>query len=422
MAGEWAQATFQYDPVGLSHTFSFVMDKIENFLLLSGWERPTWDGGMFGPGTVGTPSTPGSGDGRYFIRADRATQDRWRYTGDLITQHGGIFVWYNVDAGVDQGNGYEPNLEGSTDPGESGPQIVFQSFLENVTTDGVQLRTPDHDVTISGISRFGSIRVLLDNLAVNNWLLYGGEDGLYLEAGRDALNANLGHGAIMVFGEIPEFNATRDVARQWTAQGLVCDMRGPCRFTEDRNDRFVTNDGTNKNFTASLQPYTPRGTSSIDSLSGNVFDERPYYIGCRDNFLSATAQGATTQAAEIAALSGNLLSTKYAASFGLINTPKNDRIRISPLFMIQEILHINSGVTSASANNNLASSTNAVPMIDVRTYRQIFRFVGADHTLIPFLSVVDSVSGATYRVARIDDNGRFSQFGIEVPSTTLTLP
>lgn len=425
MAGEWNQASFQYDPVGLSHTFAFIMDKIESFLAQSGYERPTWDGGAPGAGTVGTPSTPGSGDGRYFVRSDRATQDRWRFTGDLVTQHCGIFVWYNVDAGVDQGNGYEPNLGDTADADESGPQIVIQTFLENTTANGVQILSPDHDARDAGppvVHRMGSMRILIDNLAVNNWLLYGGEDGLYVEAGRDSLNASLGHGAVMVFGEIPEFNATRDVARQWTTQGLVCDMRGLCRFTEDRDDRFVANDGTDKNFTASLQPFSARGTSSIDSLSGNVTDHRPYYIGCRDNFLSATPQGSTTLGSPIFSGSSSSLSTKYAASLGLLNTPKNDRIRISPLFMVQQALHTHAGTSTNSASNNVAAASNALPTIDVRTLRQIFRFVGADHTLIPFLSVVDSVSGATYRIARFDDNGRFSQFGIEVPNVTLTLP
>jgi len=418
MAAEWNSATFQFDPVGQSHTFLFIMDKIENFLTMSGWERPTWDGGMFGPGTEGGPDAAAT-DVRHFIRADRATQGRWRYTGDLITQHGGIVVWYHADPTAGP---YGPNLGGSTDADESGPQIVIQTFLENTTPDGVQIYTPDHDIETAGIHRFGSIRVLIDTLAVNNWLLYGGEDGLYLEAGRDSLNASLGHGAIMTHGEIPEFNATRDLADKWSAQGLVCDMRGNCRFTEDRNDRMVTNDGTDKNFTASLQPYVPRGTSSIDSLSGNVFDERPYYIGCRDNFLSSTGTGAASLSAEVAGASGNGVSTKFAASFGLINTPKNDRIRISPLFMIQEIAHINAGVSSVASSNNVIAVTNALPMIDVRTYRQVFRFVGADHTLIPFLSVVDSVSGATYRIGRFDDNGRFSQFGIEVPTSIIVLP
>lgn len=92
------------------------------------------------------------------------------------------------------------------------------------------------------------------------------------------------------------------------------------------------------------------------------------------------------------------------------------------MFMVQQVFHIQTGVNSASASNNVAASLNACPYIDVRTMRQIFRFTGADHTLIPFLSVVDSVSGGTFRIGRMDDNGRFSQFGIEVPTSIITLP
>lgn len=422
MAGEWNSATFQYDPVGLGHTFSTIMGKLESALTQSGWERPTWDGGASGPGTIGTPSTPGSGDARYFIRTDRNTQDRWRFTGDLLTQHGGILVWYHPDPSVDAGNGYEPNLGGPNDAEESGPQIVIQAFLENTAATGVQRLSLDHAENNSGVHRFGSIRLRLDNLAVNNWLVYVGEDGLYLEAGRDTFKTNLGHGMVMCHDSINELNGTRDEAVQWTTQGLIADFFGRCRFTEDRNDRFVTNDGTNKNFTASLQPYAVRGTASIDSLSGNVFDDRAYYIGARDNFMSQGYGGTTIGSNSEFTISGTSVSSKYAATFGLINTPKNDRIRVSPLFMVQQAGHVNAGITSTSSSNNVAPTTNSIQLLDIRTMRQVLRFVAADHTLIPFLNVVDSVSGTTYRIARMDDDGRFSQFGVDVPATQLTLP
>lgn len=398
------------------------MDKLENALIQSGYERPTWDGGVFGPGTIGTPSTPGSGDARYFIRSDRNTQDRWQYKGDLLTQHGGILIWYNVDAGVDQGNGYEPNLGFTSDAEESGPQIVVQVFLENTAANGVQRITLDHAENNATIHRFGSLRLRLDNLAVNNWLIFVGEDGLYLEAGRDTFKTNLGHGAIMAFDSINELNGTRDEAVQWTTQGLVCDFFGECRFTEDRNLRFVLNDGTNKNVTAGLQPYTVRGTASIDSLSGNVFDDREYYIGARDNFLSQGYGATTISVTSEFSSSSSGVSSRYAASFGLLNTPKNDRIRVSPLFMVQQAAHINAGVSTSLASNNVASVTSSAQLIDVRTMRQVLRFAAADATLIPFLNVIDSVSGTTYRIARMDDNGRFSQFGVEVPAIQITLP
>jgi hypothetical protein len=421
MAGEWASATFQYDPPGQSHTFTYVMDKLENALVMSGWGRPSWDGGAFGPGTVGTPSTPASGDARYFIRTDRATQGRWRFTGDLLTQHGGILVWYNADAGVDQGNGYEPNLGGPSNAGFSGPMIVIQTFLENSAGTGAQVLTPDHFEQANGETRTGSVRIQLDNLAVNNYLVYVGEDGLYIESGRDSRYNNLGHGAVMTFGVIPELHGTRDEAVQWTAQGLVADFSGRCRFSDDRDRRFVTNDGTDKNFTAALAPLSPRGTSDIDTTSTLVEDQRPYYIGARDNYLSA-GYGSSSATGQDMGTSGAGHGWLYASTFGLINTPKDDRIRLSPLFMIQQIFHQNAGVNSSSASNNVAAAGNALSLLDVRVLRQVFRFAAADYTLIPAVNVVDSVSGATYRIVRMEDDGRFSTFGVEVPSTVLTLP
>jgi len=418
LSAEWNSATFQYDPVGLSHTFVFVMDKLENALIQSGWERPSWDGGAFGPGTAGGPDAAAT-DVRHFIRADRNTQDRWQYKGDLLTQHGGIVIWYHADPTAAP---YGPNLGGPSNAGESGPQIVVQAFLENSAASGVQRYTLDHAEDNSTVHRFGSLRLRLDNLAVNNWLVYVGEDGLYLEAGRDTFKTNLGHGAIMCFDSINELNGTRDEAVQWTTQGLVCDFFGQCRFTEDRNVRFVLNDGTNKNTTAALQPYTVRGTASIDSLSGTVFDDRAYYIGARDNFLSHGYGGVSVGSNSEFSSSGGGVSSRYAASFGLINTPKNDRIRVSPLFMVQQSTHINVGVLSSVASNNVTPTANTLQLLDVRTMRQVLRYAAADATLIPFLNVVDSVSGTTYRIARMDDAGRFSQFGVEVPAVQITLP
>lgn len=114
MPGEYNRATFQFDPVGLGHTFDHVMDKIESFLLQSGWERPSWDTGALTV-TLNTGAGPGFGtkasnESRFFRRTDRFTQDRWRFTGDAITLHGGIVVSYDSSATV-----------GS----ETGPQIVI---------------------------------------------------------------------------------------------------------------------------------------------------------------------------------------------------------------------------------------------------------------------------------------------------------
>lgn len=420
MAGEWAQATFQYDAPGLGHTFSFIMDKIENFLLQTGWERPTWDGGTFGPGTFGY-STSGSADVRHFIRTDRNTQLRWRYTGDLAVQNGGIVVWYNADPTAGP---YGPNLGGTGSAGETGPQIVVQSFLENTAQNGAQVYTPDHVGALSGGDRrWGSIRLRLDNLSVNNWLIYGGEDGLYFEVGRDGVQTNLGHGILATFAEFTELNGTRGEAVQWTAQGLPCDLFGRCRFSENRAQRFVTNDGTNKNFTASLQPYSPRGTADLDSTAVLIQDQRPYYIGARDNIFSIAYGRPPGVTAADAATSSSGQSVEFACSMGLINTPKNGRVRISPMVMLQAIQHAECGASNVSTSlNNIAGDDNALPLIDIRDLRKVNRWAAMDYTLLPFVNVTDGVSGQTYRVFRMDDDGRFSQGGIEVPATTLTLP
>jgi len=401
---QWNRATFQYDPVGQSHTFDFILDKLESALTQSGWERPSWDGG-------GLTQTLSSDDGvsaesRYFIRSDRNTQERWRFTGDNLLQHGGIVISYEPDA---SGAGVE-----------SGPQIIIQSFVENTAATGVQVSTQDE---ISGSApdfRFGSIRISIDNFTVNNYLVYVGEDGLYIESGANGLNVNLGHGAVMTFGAIPELHGTRDEAVQWTAQGLICDFTRNCKFTQSRFDRFVTNDGTDKNFTASLQPQVPRGTNNIDSRAGNVSDQEVYYIGSRDLYFSmgtGVPQGSTSRiASELDA------SVKFASSFGLFNSPKNDRFRLSPLLMLQELHHYLGAAVSASSSNNVSASANEQTYLDVRTFRQIFRFAAADYTLLPFVNITEAVTGGVYRIVRIDDNGRFSQIGVEVPATTLTLP
>lgn len=412
MPGEWNKAVAQYDPVGLGHTFDYVMDKIESFLLQSGWERPSWDTGALtvtlNTGASAPFGTKASTESRFFIRTDRNTQERWRFTGDAVTLHGGIVLSYDSSASV-----------GS----ETGPQIVLQTFVQNAAATGVYVASSVNVVTTDAISgsgsdvRFGSIRISLDNFTVNNFLIYGGEDALYLESGSGGLNTNLGHGAIMTFGAIPEFNGTRSVAVQWTAQGLILDFRRNCKFTAVRNDRFVTNDGTDKNFTASLQPITPRGTANIYTLTSNVENFRAYYVGAIDNFLGANVGGASGSTG-VDVVSAETLSSKFAASFGLINTPLDGRFRISQVAMLQHLGQIRAGVNSALSSNNVAAAVSNFTVLDFRdVLRRVFRFAVVDYTLLPFVNIVDAVTGATYRVLRIDDNGRFSQLGIEVPST-----
>ena len=400
MPGEWNRATFQIDAPGQSHDQDTILTSLNSFMTQSGWERPSWDDGNQGPGA--------NGESFYWIRSDRNTQSRWQFNGDVVIKHGGIRAWYDDDP---EGTTGLPEFSGLK-------HIVIQSFLENSTATGVEVATPDHVGSVSGIAeRFGSIRILFDNLAVNTWFIYGGEDGVYIEVGRDGEEANLGHGMILTFDAIPDLHGTLDAAVDATAQGLVCDLFGNCRFTADRSDRFVANDGTDKNFSASLQPYSPRGTINIDTVSGNVFDQRAYYIASRDNLWatgSGTDQGASSAIVEAVFTEA---SAKYAATFGLINSPKNNRFRLSPLHMLQDMQHWNVGRSDVSSANNGPASGDLTALLDVRVQRQILRVVAADYTLLPFVNVVDAVTGATYRIGRMDDAGRFSQFGVEVPTT-----
>lgn len=399
MANEWNQGTFQFDAPGLSHTFTFALDRIQSALTQSGWELASWSPG----------ASPPAANARYLIRTDRNTQDRWQYTGDTLTQHGGILLWYDSD----------PQTTTGLAAFAGQVHIVIQSFLENTGATDVQVASPDWVETVGGAERFGSIRIVLDSTAVNNYLIYCGEDGLYIESGRDGVQNNLGHGAIMTFGAIPELHGTLDANVKWTAQGLVCDFSDVCRFSADRFDRFVTNDGTDKNFTASLQPYTPRGTYNIDSTGGgaNIADQREYYIGAQDNFFSLGSGNQSTSITTNQESQEREGQIRYAATFGLINTPKNNRFRIAPLVMIQDIRHVDIAADSSSSDNNLAPSADKGHMIDWRQTRRVFKFAAVDYTLLPFVNITDAVTGVVYRVARMEDNGRFSQFGVQQPTT-----
>lgn len=395
MANEWERAQFTIDTPGLSHDETTILDGIEDFLTQVGWEVASWSAGTYG-----------SLD-RHFIRTDRAVQDRWQFRGDGPLQHAGIRVFYDSDPQTTTGLAAFAGQE----------HIVVQSFLENSAETDRQVTTPDYVGTTSAGStvsdRFGSIRVQYDDTAPNNWLVIGGEDGLYLEVGRDSSETNLGHGAILTFGAIPENNSPFDSSVDWTAQGLVCDLFDVCRFTHDRGTRFVSNDGSNKNFTASLQPYSPRGTRELDTP--NMADQVAYYVGSRDTMLG---MGRGANSVTSATSNTGDVDIKYHATFGLVNTPEVSRFRISPLVMAQSLAQIAMGATSTSSSNTVAAQANVSQMYDPRTLRQIFRFAAVDYTLLSFQNIQDAVSGATYRVARVEDNGRFSQIGVIWPSSS----
>lgn len=399
MPNEWARGTFTADNV--TNDENDVLDAIEDFLLDSavGWEKASWSDSLYGT------------QDRHYLRTDRVTRERWQYDGDGPTQFSGIRVFYDDDPATTTGRSGFTGQE----------HIVIQSFLQNVGETDRQVLTPDFvELSGSGSSqseRFGTIRIRYDNTAPNNWLLIGGEDGLYCEVGRDSAEVNLGHGAIMTFGAIPDLQDPYESSVKWTAQGLVVDLYDGCRFSENRNKRFVSNDGSNKNFTAGLQPYTPRGTRRLNTPE--QYDQEPYYIGAQDSFWGATRTGRSNTSNN--AIGANQdLDLAFGATFGLAESPVNERYVISPLVMLQSIVEIPIGVETTSASD-VAASTNDGAFLNPRSWRRVFKFAACDYTLLPFANITDAISGATYRVARVDDNGRFSQLGVEFPATTVTI-
>lgn len=398
MASEWNRATFTID--NILHTETNYLNAIQSFLEQSGWVLASWSAGTYGA------------NNRHFLRADRAVQPRWQFNGDGPLQHAGLRVFYDSN----------PNGTTGTSLFTGQEHIVIQSFLENSSGTDRQVLTPDFVGAVgtgsAASNRFGSCRIVYDPNAPNNVLIIGGEDGLYLEAGRDSSPNNLGHASILTFGAIAELFNVYDDSVRWTAQGLVADLFDRCRFTHDRNIRYVMNDGTNKNFSCGLQPYSARGTASI--TAPNMFNQRPYYIGSRDS-LVGMGGGSATPTANPATSTSRDVDLRYHATFGLVNSPELGRFRLSPMLMVQDQIDVNVGANSSSAADNIAPSVTTSWFLDPRRYRQIFRFVAADYSLLPFANVQDAATGAVYRITRVEDGGRFSKIGIEWPGGEISV-
>lgn len=373
MANEWVRGTVSLVPnVPPNHTITNAINAIQSILFAGGWELASW--------------TPGGND-RYYLRADRGVRENWRYEGDGPAQNCGIHVYTNTPTDT---------------------EIRISSFLENTTTNGAQVDTRD---ATESLNRRGRITINWDVTAPNNYLLIAGEDGLYIEVGRDSSPNNLGHGAIVTVSNIAELNATKTTQLRWTTQGFPMDLSGECRFTLNRQNRFVTNDGTSRNFSCALVLYSARGVSSVIQAPVPVnFAE--FYIGNRDLMLGCN--GGSTN-----------VDIRYAATFGQMNSPEDGRYRINQILMLQENNATdvaNRAATSALTSNNVAAGTGSVTYIvrDVRHDRLVNRFVVVDYTLLPFANLTEAETGKVYRVVEHNDNGRTSNIGIEWPSVVVT--
>jgi len=375
VANEWVRGTVSLVPnVSPNHTITNALNAIQSVLTQSGWELASW--------------TPG-GNNRYFLRADRATRSLWRYEGDGPVQSCGIRVYTNTPTDT---------------------EVRISVFLENTSANGVQVDTASAS---EGVNRRGRLTINWDVTAPNNYLMIAGEDGFYIEAGRDSSPTNLGHGMICTAAEIPELNATKGAQLMWVTQGYPMDLFGECRFTANRDKRFVTNDGTNRNFTSQLSLYAARGVASTTTAPAPA-DFPAYFFGNRDLILGQTNPGGTSDS-----------DYRYGCTFGQLNSPEDGRYRINPLLMIHETSATdiaNRAASSTSSSNTVAAGTGSVvhSFRDIRHDRLVQRIVAVDYTLLPFATLTEAETGRVYRVAEHNDLGRTANIGIEWPTTVVT--
>lgn len=303
-----------------------------------------------------------------------ALPTRWRYDGDGLTQHCGIRVRY---------------VSAST-------RIEISSFVENTSKAALQYETGAAHIAY----------ILYDATVVNDVIMYGGEDGLYIEVGRDGTSQNLSHLAVMSMKVIPEFSGTKDAQIRWTSQGFVCDLFGQLKFSELRDDRFVDNQGSNKNYSGRLRPQSARGTTSL--LASTPVTNTAYYLANRDN-LYGSYYGAT----------GAPSFWMMVATFGMGFTPIDGRYKISPLMIIQGFNQFFfAGVSNPAAGTTFAANVSGGTMLEPRWFREVPRFAAVDSSLIPFNNITDQVSGKIYRVAQVADGGRATNIAIEYPDSS----
>jgi hypothetical protein len=374
MANEWRRGTFTYDAVGQSHTTTNIINAFTSFLTQNGWSVPGWSA---------------SATDRYFVRSDHGSSDVWHYTGDGPTQKCGIRVFV------------------------SGNSIRIRPFLENQAANGAQI----------DIGATQEMVITVDNTAPNNYLLIGGEFGLYVEAGRDGLPSNLGHGFVGTFLPIPEFYGSKDAQRKWTAQGFCCDLVGTLKFSAGRTGSqscFIVNDGTNRAFSPALQPTVCRGTTSVYN---NAQVNTPYGALSHRRLAFSTPGNVSTGISPL-----DLVST---FGFSWLAAQNNAR------YVISEMLFAPSYNGSATTNNYATAvatvatgattgSPSNISYADPSSFwRKVEKFAVVEYTLTPWANITDAVSGLAYRVANVPDGGRTARIAIQWPDsgnvTTISL-
>jgi hypothetical protein len=306
-------------------------------------------------------------------------QNRWTFNGDGPWQHCGIHVFNDTVNAT----------------------IVIRTFLQFPSGYGNQ------------ISSFAAhqIEIVYSDTAPNTFQFYAGEYGFFGECGRDGEKVNLAHWFIATFEPMPELFGTDDARVFWTSQGVPMDLFGDLKFTATRNQRFSVADAGNRNFTSNLQPRSVRGHQAVSFDTPVVVDDSVMSIGPMDNVLGA----AITQIRD-----GSMLGTLY--TFGLSQTPRDGKYRISPMLLRQSWGDwVDVGVNAGDGFNFYAPDTTLL-VFDIRRWRRMAKFAVVDHTLIPFVNLIDEVTGIEYYVSQIADGGRTANLAIEYTADTVSIP
>lgn len=365
MADEWNFATTTYD-TNIEDRDDLIT-KIDSFLTQSGWEE-----------IVGYPSA--SAGGQYYLRADRLTRDTWDFLADGELQRCGIFVKH--DGAVATG-------------------LRIGSYLENADGDDVQIE-----------SKADEAQIIVGPPAATEQdiLMIGGEWGFYIDIGSGGVNASVAHGLIATFMPWDALNGTRDLERKFTTQGLVMDLFGPIRFSEqaNRSERVVMNDGQDSNLTSSLRPYVCRGIDDIIAGSTVTDDQRMTGVGSFDSIMGGIGDIGSNSAAD--SFRGGCFH------FGLLDTPFDDRWRISKALVVQPRRTVDVYAASTSVSNNVVALSARQSWADFRQCnREIPKIVVVGHLLVPWQLVTETVTGIQYRVVQVADDGRPFNLGIEWP-------
>lgn len=374
MAGEWSRASFSYDP-GAGNTITMLVNAITNFAQQTGW--------------VTFPATNKAITDTLYLRAPE-TVDTWVYRAEGPDQKCGFGV--RTDVGLNR--------------------VYFFTFVARLGSAPTEIAYHSIDDAGAASLDLRRITVQLELATVTTILLIGGEHGLYVEAGSAGVNATLGHGMIATFDTLDPTTILHPLSRR-VSQGLIMDFTGLSKFTQNRDFRFVSNDGTSKNFTAALQPMACRG---ITTFGVAPVGQPRFLVGAYDSMLG---HGGSATGADI----------RIGATFGLINDREesvaspNDTVhyKVSSVVMLMDTTAYRVGASSSSASNNVAATF--VDMFDLRRFRVLNRLTAMSHRLLPWQNVLDRrfSPNRTYRVARVDDAGRFAHIGIEWPSSQLTI-